>query len=239
MNGNQCAFYCWLGPFKAMFKQLRIHMDMTGKRAWSICVNELYILVPSRAADRFLQVFISPNSREKQLPLWLCIPTSTCKRNAERKQVLLAPTVPVSLSLLFFFFCPTDLTLSLAQMLPSSTSSTARPPRTLRSCVRLAPRSSQCARTSPSPLPPRLPRPADPSPLSLQSSTHTPWPTPAPSPASRACLSPSPPRASAGLRLLVCPSLWHSRPHCGGSCPGSGTALSWRSSQRTRGGYRR
>jgi len=48
------------------------------------------VCVSVQAGDRFLQVFISPYLRQKQLLLQLCIPTSTCKRNVECKQLLLA-----------------------------------------------------------------------------------------------------------------------------------------------------
>lgn len=124
-------------------------------------------------------------------------------------------------------------------MLHSSTSSTVRRHRTLRSSVRLGPMSSLCLRTLPSLLPPHHPLPAD---LFLpyhRSHTPTHCPTLAPSPVSEVCLSLSPPGVKAGRRLHVCPSHSHSRPHCGETCRGSGIVLSSRSSQRTRGDYRR
>lgn len=129
--------------------------------------------------------------------------------------------------------------LSISQMLPSSTSSTVRPHRTLRSCVSLAPMSCLCARTMPPLRLPHLLLPADLYLPYLLSRTPTPCPTQGPSPVSKACLFLSLPRARAGLPLHVFPSHSHSRPHCGVTCQGSGTAVSWRSSQRTRGDYRR
>lgn len=222
----------------------------------SVCAYVLCICVSVQATDRFLQAFISPNLREKQLLLRLCIPTSMCKRNVKCKQLLLANVVPFYLSsflcfLYFstFFFCcsvffpAVSLCVShfpsSSQMLPSSTSSTARPLRTLRSCARLAPMPSLYVRTPPRlALPHRL-LPADlflPYPLSR---TPTRWPTQAPSPVSKACLSLSPPGVKAGLPPHVYPSVSHSQPRCGASCRGSGTVRSWRSSQRTRGDCRR
>lgn len=212
-----------------------------------MCVCAFYMCVSLQARDRFVQVFISPNLREKQLLLGLCIPTTMYKRNVKCKQLLLANAVPVSshlfsfascifnfIYLLFLLFCCLSMShfLSFSKMLPSSTSSTARPPKTLRSCVRLVPILSRLL----------LPHPLLPADLFLHYlllHTPTPWPTQAPSPVSKACLSLSPPRVKAGLPPHVCPSLSHSSPHFGGSCRGSGTVLSWRSSQRTRGDYRR
>lgn len=129
--------------------------------------------------------------------------------------------------------------LSFSQMLPSFTSSTARPPRTLRSCARLAPMSSQCAKNPPHPLLLRLLLPADPFLPYLLSGTPTRCPAQALLPVSKACLSLSPPNVKADLPPHVCPSLSHSRQRCGGSCLESGTVQGWRSSQRTRGDYRR
>lgn len=113
--------------------------------------------------------------------------------------------------------------LSFSQMLPSSTSSTARPLRTLRSCARLAPMSSPCARNPPHPLLLHLLLPADPFLPYLLSSTPTRYPAQALLPVSKACLSLSPPNVKAGLPRHVCPSLSHSRRRCGGSCLESGT----------------
>lgn len=128
------------------------------------------------------------------------------------------------------------------QMLPSSTSSTVKPPRTLRSCARLAPTLFPLAGRR---LPPLPRRPLPPGGRSLRcqppstSRPPTPCPTRAPSPACRACLCHSPLGARAGRppRASLCPS--GSLPRCGGSYRGSGTAASWRSSARTRDGCRR
>uniref|UniRef100_A0A8D3AKR2 Rho guanine nucleotide exchange factor 5-like n=1 Tax=Scophthalmus maximus TaxID=52904 RepID=A0A8D3AKR2_SCOMX len=73
----------------------------------------------------------------------------------------------------------------------------------------------------------------------LLSHTLTPCLTRAPSPVSKACLFQSPQEARAGLPRRVYPLHSHSRPHCGGTCRGSGTAVNWRISQRTRGDCRR
>lgn len=82
-----------------------------------ICVYVLYMCVSVQATDRSLQAFISPNLREKQLLLRLCIPTSMCKRNVKCKQLPLANTVPVSICLLSFASCTFQPTFSVA---PSS-----------------------------------------------------------------------------------------------------------------------
>ncbi|KAG8009984.1 Rho guanine nucleotide exchange factor 5 [Nibea albiflora] len=110
-------------------------------------------------------------------------------------------------------------------LLLSSTSNTARPPRTSRSCARLALMSPPCVRTSP-----RLPLPqlhlrADLFLPYLLSSKPTHCSTQAPSPVSKACLSLSPPGVNAGLHPHVYPPLSHSQLPCGGSCRGSGTVL--------------
>lgn len=144
-----------------------------------------------------------------------------------------ANAVPVCL--LSFASCTVSLSLlsscslrsffSFPQMLHSSTSSTVRQHRTLRSCARLALMSSLCVRTTLPLLLFQL-RPADLFLSYLQSHTPTPCSTQAPSPVLKACLSLSPPRMMAGLRLHVYPSHSHSRPHCGESYQGSGTVLS-------------
>lgn len=69
-----------------------------------MCAYVRYICESVQATDRFLQAFISPNLREKQLLLRLCIPTTMCKRNVKCKQLPLANTVPVSICLLSFLF---------------------------------------------------------------------------------------------------------------------------------------
>lgn len=121
------------------------------------------------------------------------------------------------------------------QMLPSSTSSTARPPRTLRSCVRPALMSSLLAGRPPSPpLLHPLPLADLFRPCRSLSSTPTPCPTQAPSPASEACLSPNLQELKAGLPPHASPYLSASRPRCGGSCRPSGTAPSSTSSPKTR-----
>lgn len=175
----------------------------------------------------------------------MCIPTSTCKRNVECKQLLLAKAFIffpfLSFSSLSISVVPSSLLLfslshilSFSQMRPSYTSSTTRRPRTLRSCARLALMAS---------LLPPPPMPADPFLPYLLSRIPTPCPTQTPSPVSKACLSLSPRRLKAGLPPLVSPSLSLSRrlsrPLCGGSCRASGTALSWWSSQMARDDYRR
>lgn len=191
--------------------------------------------------------------RENSCCLHVCVPTSMCDRNVERKQVLWAKKkkkegkialTPSSTRCLVYEASCTFLT-SLPpprQMLPSSTSSTAKPRRTLRSCARLAPTRSPLAERR---LRPPLRRPLPPGGPSLRcrppSTTRppTPCPTRAPSPACRACLCHSPPgaRTDQSPHASPCPS--DSRPRCGGSCRGSGTAASWRSSARTRDGCRR
>lgn len=141
----------------------------------------------------------------------------------------------------FLFACcpPSSSALCVSQTPPSSTNSTARRPRTLRSCARRALTSTLCART---PHRLRRPRPLQRAGLCRpcpRSHTPTLCPTAAPSPVSKACPSPSPLGVRAGLPPRVSPSRSRSRPPCGGSCRGSGTALSWRSLQRTRGVCRR
>lgn len=54
--------------------------DYCKKWGRRLCVCACTVCVSMQATDRFLQAFISPNLREKQLLLWLCIPTSMCKR---------------------------------------------------------------------------------------------------------------------------------------------------------------
>lgn len=125
----------------------------------------------------------------------------------------------------FFAFCGS----SLSQMLPSSTSSTARPLRTSRSFVRLVLTPSLCPRMLAGPLLLRHPLLADPFLPYRRTRTLTPSPTLAPSPVSKACLCLSPP---GGLGPRAYQSLSHSLPRCGGTCRGSGTVLSWRSSAR-------
>lgn len=214
----------------------------------------LYIHVSVRTADRFLQEFESPNLREKQLPLQLCIPASMCKKECQIQTSPFGkhcPCLYLSSFLCFLYFstflfllppplfCCVCLASSVSQMLPSSTSSTARRPKTLRSCVRLVPMSSQCVRTLPRPLLPRLLQPGDLFLLYHLCGTPTPCPTQAPSPVFKVCLSLSPVRAKAGLPPRAYPYLSRSPPCCGGSCLVSGTVLSLKSSQRIRGDYKR
>lgn len=148
--------------------------------------------------------------------------------------------------LTFLFLSPSSLLRSKnslplpPQMLPSSTSSTARLPRTLRSCVRPALMSSLLAGRPPSPpLLHPLPLADLFRPCRSLSGTPRPCPTQAPSPVSKACLSPNPQELKAGLPPHASPYLSASRRHCGGSCRPSGTAPSSRSSPKTRDAYKR
>ncbi len=129
--------------------------------------------------------------------------------------------------------------LSFSQTLPSSTSSTARPLRTSRSCVRPAQMSYLCVKKILRPLLPHLLLHGDLFLLYPLSTTPTLSHTQAPSPVSKACLSLSPQNVQAGLPPHGSPSLSHSHPHCGGSCQRSGTVPNLRSSQKTRGDYKR
>lgn len=165
------------------------------------------------------------------------------KKKKKEKSPSPSPTAPSTLCLVYEASCTFLTSLPPPrQMLPSSTSSTAKRPRTLRSCARLALTWSHSVGRR---LPPRPRRPLAQGGLYLRcpppSTTrpHTPCPTRAQSPACRACLCHSPPgaRADRPPRASPCPS--DSRPRCGGSCRGSGTAASWRSSARTRDGCRR
>lgn len=122
--------------------------------------------------------------------------------------------IPVPLHLLGFTFCISPIFSSRAsQMLPSSTSSTTRQPRTLRSCGRLVLMSPPFPRIRLLPRLLRLCLLAD-----LCHPFHPPSPhTGCPSPVSKACLSPSLQRLKAGLRHRVSPYPSLSPPPCGGS----------------------
>lgn len=137
-------------------------------------------------------------------------------------------STPVLLHLLgFALFISTKNTVSPStsssrapQMLPSSTSSTTRQPRTLRSCARHVLMAPLCPRIRLLPwrLRLRLRQPADPCHPFRPPSPPTGSPTQAPSQASKAYLYPSPQRSKAGLPPRVSPYRCRSPPACGGSC---------------------
>lgn len=219
-----------------------------------MCVGAFVdVCVSARAADRFLQAFVSSgeNSRYLDFAFHQVCATGMSNANKFSRQNTVSFCLIYLASRIFFltflFLSPSSLLrsknslpLPSPQMLPSSTSSTARPPRTLRSCVRPALMSSLLAGRPPSPpLLHPLPLADLFRPCHSLSSTPTPCPTQAPSPASKVCLSPSPQELKAGLPPHASPYLSASRPHCGGSCRPSGTAPSSTSSPKTRDAYKR